>query len=95
MDKLGKIRRDHWKEHLNISKIVKFESDTFYASKNIALQSCENLQTFVWWGASLSFSLMPRYSPGMGVRGFPLTGALGLSTELKMVSFQMNGIWHK
>ena len=53
MDKVGKICQDHWKEHLNISKIVKFESDAFYASKNIALQSCKNLQTFVWWGASL------------------------------------------
>ena len=40
-------------------------------------------------------SLIPLYSPGMGVRGFPLTSALGLSTELKMVSFQMNGIWQK
>ena len=28
MDKLGKIRRHHWKECLKISKIAKFESDT-------------------------------------------------------------------
>ena len=48
MDNLGKICRHHWKERLNSSKIVKFESDTFYVSKD-----CENLQTFVWWGASL------------------------------------------
>ena len=229
MDKLGKIHRHHWKECLNISKIVNFESDAFYASKDIARQRCENLQTFVWWGASLcpppykrlqnfmtlrsyifvSFqqitfklgnfinlkvfflvvsmdslqlvhvkswkkamkrsiygltssnfgcmrkrngryclckyllkfswrrkflnilrndfgqhcafvifwstlfprsgdqkwgltlkiaprlSLMPLYFPDMGLRGFPLTSTLGLSTELKMVSFQMNGIWHK
>ena len=48
MDNLGKICRHHWKERLNISKIVKFESDTFYASKD-----CENLQTFVWWGGQV------------------------------------------
>ena len=28
MDKLGIIRRRHWKGRLNISKIAKFESDT-------------------------------------------------------------------
>ena len=28
MDKFGKIRRHHWKERLNVSKIAKFESDT-------------------------------------------------------------------
>ena len=28
MDKLGKTRRHHWKERLNINKIAKFESDT-------------------------------------------------------------------
>ena len=46
MDILGKISRHHWKEHLKISKTVTFESD---ASDDIAQQSCENLQTFVWW----------------------------------------------
>ena len=29
MDQLGEIRRRHWKERLNISKIAKFESDSF------------------------------------------------------------------
>ena len=53
MDQLGKIRRQHWKERLKLSKTAKFESDTSLASKDIAQQSCENLQTFVWWGASL------------------------------------------
>ena len=28
MDKLGNIRRHHWKEHFNISKIAQFEIDT-------------------------------------------------------------------
>ena len=40
-------------ERLKISKISKFESDTSYMSDDIAPQSCKNLQTFVWWGASL------------------------------------------
>ena len=46
MDQPGKIRRHHWKEHLEISKIAKFESDLLKTP-----QSCENLQTFVRWGA--------------------------------------------
>ena len=44
-NKLGKIRRHHWKENLNISNIAKFESDTSLASKEIALQSFENLHS--------------------------------------------------
>ena len=50
MDKLEEIRRHHWKERLKINKIAKFKSDTSLASEGIALQSCENLETFVWWG---------------------------------------------
>ena len=50
IDKLGEIRRHHWKERLvDISETAKFESDASYASEDIAPQSCENLQTFVWW----------------------------------------------
>ena len=29
MDQLGKIRQHRWKEHLQIKKFAKFESDTF------------------------------------------------------------------
>ena len=50
MDKLEEIRRHHWKERHKINKIAKFKSDTSLASEGIALQSCENLETFVWWG---------------------------------------------
>ena len=50
MDQLEKTRRHHCKERLKISKTAKIESDTSLASKDIAQQSCENLQTFVWWG---------------------------------------------
>ena len=42
MDQLGKILRNHWKENLGIRKTVKFESDTFSASDDIAPKSCEN-----------------------------------------------------
>ena len=40
MDQLGKIRRHHWKERLNISNNAKFESDTSQAIEDIASQSC-------------------------------------------------------
>ena len=49
MDQSGKICLHHWKEPL-ISKLATFESYTSYESEDIAAQSCENLQTFVWWG---------------------------------------------
>ena len=49
MDQSGKICWHHWKEPL-ISKLATFESYTSYESEDIAAQSCENLQTFVWWG---------------------------------------------
>ena len=42
MDQLGKIRRHHWKERLDISNNAKFESDTSQASEDIASQSCHN-----------------------------------------------------
>ena len=36
MDKLGKIRRHHWKERLKINKIAKFESDLLKMNEGIA-----------------------------------------------------------
>ena len=44
MDKIGKFRQQHWTEHLNISQIAKSESHMSQVSKEIAPQSCENLQ---------------------------------------------------
>ena len=38
MDQLAKHRRHHLKKRLKISKIANFESDTFSASEDIALQ---------------------------------------------------------
>ena len=40
MDKLGKICQHHWKEHLKISKIAVFESDTCKACRDSSA-SCE------------------------------------------------------
>ena len=50
---LAKIYRHCWKEHLEISKMAKFESDILQNSENMVLQSREILQTSVCWGASL------------------------------------------
>ena len=36
MDKLGKIRRHHWKERLKTNKIAKFESDLLKTNEDIA-----------------------------------------------------------
>ena len=49
MDTLQKIHQHHWKELLEIGKIAKFESDLLKTNKDIAPQSREILQTFVWW----------------------------------------------
>ena len=48
MDKLGTIRRRHWKERLKISIIAKFGSELLKTEENIAPHILENLQTFVW-----------------------------------------------
>ena len=41
MDKLRKIRRHLWKEHPNISKIAKFESDLVKTNEEIAPETRE------------------------------------------------------
>ena len=48
MDKLAKIHRDCWKEHLKINKVAKFESDMLKTNKDMHPQSRKILQTFVW-----------------------------------------------
>ena len=48
MDKLGKIRRYHWKKSLKISEIAKFESDLLKTNDEIATQKREILNTFLW-----------------------------------------------
>ena len=45
-------------ERLKNNKIAEFESDrSLLASEDVALQSCENLQTFVWLGTSSSLGV--------------------------------------
>ena len=46
VDKLGKIRRYHWKKSLKISKIAKFESDLLKTNDEIATHKREILNTF-------------------------------------------------
>ena len=46
MDQLGKIRRHHWKERLNISSNAKFESDTSQAIEHIASKSRRKLKIY-------------------------------------------------
>ena len=57
-DQLGNIRQRGWIERLKVSKVDKFESDLLKTNENIATQSRDILQTFVWWEAS-SFSTPP------------------------------------
>ena len=57
MDQLGKIRRHHWKERLNISNNAKFESDTSQAIEDIASQSCETLLRLYGGGRGVGASL--------------------------------------
>ena len=54
MDQPMKFRWHHWKEHYKISKIAKFESDLLKLNEDIAPESREILQTFVWCGAQIS-----------------------------------------
>ena len=46
MDKFGKIRRHHRKEHVKINNIAKYESDLLKTNEDTAPQSCDILQTF-------------------------------------------------
>ena len=43
MDKLGEIRRCHWKERIKISKRTEFQSDLLKTNKDIAPQIREIL----------------------------------------------------
>ena len=47
VDKLGKIRRYHWKQSLKICEIAKFESDLLRTNDEIAPQKREILNTFL------------------------------------------------
>ena len=45
VDKLGKIRRHHWKKRLKISKIVKIENAL------LKTNSSKSRNEIIWWGA--------------------------------------------
>ena len=63
MNKLGKIRRIHWKKGLKISKIAKFETDLLKTNEGIAPQSPEVLQTFVQWEAQFAPTIQTSAEP--------------------------------
>ena len=63
MDKLGKIRRYHWKKNLKISKIAKFESDLLKTNDEIATQKREILNTFFCSGGGKCSQLSGAISP--------------------------------
>ena len=94
MDKLEKIRRHHWKERLKINKIAKFESDTSLASEDIALQSREILQTFLWWGAQtcnpphkiLQNFVTLRWCISISFRQITVHSNVAILTNFKMLS---------
>ena len=49
MYKIGQIHWLRWKGRLKKNKIAKFESDLLKTNEDIAPQSHEILQMFVWW----------------------------------------------
>ena len=54
-----KIRQRGWKERLEISKVVKFQSDMLKTNEDIALQiESHNFTNIFWLGAS---SCLPPY----------------------------------
>ena len=50
LEEEANIYRRCWKEGPKIRKLIKFNGDTSKDSQDIAPQSHEILQTFVWWG---------------------------------------------
>ena len=70
MDKLRRI----WKEPLKIRKIAKFKSNLLKTNGDIASQSREISQRFVWWG----YKLAPRPPPTIrtSVNFSQLSGAI-------------------
>ena len=53
MDKLGKIRRHHWKERLKISKSAKFESDLLKTNEDILLKVAKFYKRLTVGGTNL------------------------------------------
>ena len=61
MDKLGKIRRQHWKELLKIIKIVKFECDLLETNEDTAPQSGAKFQRNLYGGGHKNLPPAPPY----------------------------------
>ena len=61
MDKLGKIRRQHWKELLKIIKIVKFECDLLKTNEDTAPQRGAKFQRNLYGGGHKNLPPAPPY----------------------------------
>ena len=72
VDKLGKIQGHHWKKHLKISELAKFESDNYVlGERRYNAAKLGNLHTFVFWGAILPSSLpSPNIQTSVNYRNF-------------------------
>ena len=58
MDKLGKIHGHYWKEHPKITKISKFESDSWKTNEDVASQSRKKFDRHLFdWGHKLIAAL--------------------------------------
>ena len=68
VDKLGKIRRYHWKKSLKISEIAKFESDLLKTNDEIAPQKREILNTFFM--VMVEVVVPPTIQTSVNVRNF-------------------------
>ena len=59
-DLLANIHRHYWKERLKISRLAKYESHMYEASEEIALQSREILDRFVYLPPTVQTSVKSR-----------------------------------
>ena len=77
MDQLAKHRRHHLTKRLKISKIANFESDTFSASEDIALQVAKFYRRLYGGGGG-----------GEGLYPPPTTTTTTIPTSVKLHSFE-------
>ena len=76
LSKIGKICLLRWKERLSINKIAKFEIDLLKTNKDIAPQSRNIFEKFVWWGYKLS----PHHTTAVNFRNFAYVYLCSLKT---------------
>ena len=70
MDQLAKFHWHFWKEGLKINKVAKFKSDRMKTNKDMALQSRDILQTFVFVPPTIQKSVKSRDFAELYLRSF-------------------------